>query len=102
GVGEVVAAARRERLQLPVPLDEFEDRDMVIIGVLDMAAAGKGRHGNHGDARAIAEEIQDLDLAAVIIAAALIGGDEQRRARPELRMRLELGDEVAQEALEIG
>ena len=41
-VREIVAAAFGQRFQLPVTLDEFQDRNMVRIGVADMPAASKG------------------------------------------------------------
>ena len=40
-IGEVVAAARRQRLQSPVTLDELQDRDAVGIGVVDVSAFGE-------------------------------------------------------------
>src|SRR5215510_8599090 len=62
-VGEVIAAARRERPETPIALDELQDRDMVIVGVHHAAAAREGRDHDERDTRAVAEEIERLDVA---------------------------------------
>lgn len=77
GIREVIAAAMRERLQIPIPLDELEDGDMVGVGVADVAAAGEGRNGDQGNARAIAKEVERLNVAGVIVAAALVQSDKE-------------------------
>jgi hypothetical protein len=46
GVREVIAAAMSERLQVPIPFDELEDRHVVGIPMADVAAARKWRHRN--------------------------------------------------------
>jgi len=38
--------------------------------VIDHAPLGEGRDGEERDARPVAEEVQDLDVAAVVVAAA--------------------------------
>src|SRR5713226_7904275 len=38
GIGEIIAAAMRQRFQVPVALDELQDRDVVRVGVADVAA----------------------------------------------------------------
>jgi hypothetical protein len=38
GVREIIAAAMGERLQIPIPLDELENRDVVGVSVADVAA----------------------------------------------------------------
>jgi len=38
-IAEVVAAATGERFQMPISLDKFQDRDVVGVGVVDVAAA---------------------------------------------------------------
>ena len=55
GVRQMVAASRRQRLEAPVRLDEFEDRNVVGIGVVDHAFLGKGRDRDQWDARAVPE-----------------------------------------------
>jgi hypothetical protein len=40
-IREVIAAAVRKRLQIPIPLDELEDGDVVGVRVADVAAAGE-------------------------------------------------------------
>ena len=37
-IGKIVAAACAQRLQAPVALDEFQDRDVVGIAVRDMSS----------------------------------------------------------------
>src|SRR5215510_3315613 len=43
GVRQVVAAAARQRLEAPIALDEFQDRDVIGIAVHDPAALREGR-----------------------------------------------------------
>src|SRR5262249_44224115 len=83
-IREVVTAASGERLQIPVAFDELEDGHVVGIGVADVAAARKGRNRNQGNAWAVAEEVQRLDVAGVVVAAALVHGDEQNGGGEEL------------------
>jgi hypothetical protein len=40
-VWQIIAAAARDSRQLPVALDELQDRDVVGVGVADMAAAAE-------------------------------------------------------------
>src|SRR6516162_11515572 len=75
-IWQVVAAPRRQRVEMPIRLDEFEDRNVVGIGVVDRAFLAEGRDGDQWDARAVAKCIEDLDITAVPIAAAFIDGDE--------------------------
>src|ERR1700739_3512581 len=93
GVGEVIAAAMREGLEVPIPLDELENRDVVGVAVADVSANGEGRNSDQRDARAIAEEVQRLYVAGVIEAAALVHGDEQNGGGKELRIGGEMVDD---------
>src|SRR5215813_14377798 len=47
-VRQVIAAARRERLEVPIALDEFQDRDMVVVGVHHPAARENGETTMNG------------------------------------------------------
>src|SRR5215813_10971552 len=62
-VRQVIAAARRERLEVPIALDEFQDRDMVVVGVHDAATTRERRDHDERNTRAVAEEIERLDVA---------------------------------------
>jgi len=84
GVGEVVAAATGDGGQTPIRFDEFIDRDVVGISVVDVARLGEGRNCEEDDAGAVAEEVQRLHVAGVIVAAAFVLSDEDRGAGPEL------------------
>ena len=77
-IGEPVAAARRQGRQRPIRLDEFQDRDVIGVGVIDYALPGEGRNGDQRNAGAVAKSIEDLDVAAVPIPAALVDGYEDR------------------------
>jgi hypothetical protein len=88
-VGQVVAASDAERgIELPVPFDELHEGGMLVIDVADMATGREGRNGDHRNARARAEEIDRLDEARVIKAAALVHGDEDRGLGPLLLVAL--------------
>jgi hypothetical protein len=43
-VREIIPAARRQWFQEPIPLDELQDRDVVGVGVADVASPSEGRH----------------------------------------------------------
>ena len=91
-VGKIVPAARADGANFPVPLDEFVDGDVVSIVVVNNAA---GRIlGNHQqwDARAVAEKVQRLHVAGVIVAAAFAEGDEDRRIVPIRRILHQVDD----------
>ena len=57
---------------------------MVVVGVIDIALFGVGRNRNERNACAVAEEVDRLDVAGIIVAATFVGGDEDCRRRPEL------------------
>src|SRR5271169_3635486 len=61
-IGEVVAAAEGDRFQFPVPLDEFEDGNVIRVVVRDVSAGGVLGHNDARDARAVAEEVQRLHV----------------------------------------
>src|SRR5205807_6644554 len=42
-IRQIVSAARSQRLEPPIALDEFQDRDMIVIGVRYVSAARERR-----------------------------------------------------------
>src|SRR6266849_6633686 len=72
GIGEIIAAAMRQRFQVPVALDELQNRDVVGVGMADVASPGEGRNDNQRNARAVAEEVQRLNVAGVIVTASFV------------------------------
>ena len=42
GVGKIVSAACRKRVQIPVPFDELQDRNVIRVRVVDVAALRPG------------------------------------------------------------
>src|ERR1700709_1931078 len=75
-VGQVVTAAIRQRLELPVAFDELQDRDMVAIAVMDLAAGRIRREDQQRDTRSVAEEVDRLDEARIPVTTGLVEGDE--------------------------
>lgn len=43
-VRQIVAAPIRDLRKIPVLFDELQQRDMVVVGVVDMALLGEGRN----------------------------------------------------------
>jgi hypothetical protein len=43
-VRQLVAAPIRDLRKIPVLFDELQQRDMVVVGVVDMALLGEGRN----------------------------------------------------------
>src|SRR5882762_3661293 len=50
-----------------------------------MAAAGEGRNDKQGNARAVAEKVQRLNVPGVIVAAAFVESDDERSVGEEIR-----------------
>ena len=97
-VGKVVTAAACDSLQAPVPLDELQDRNVVGIRVVNVPRFYVGRHGEEDDTRAVAEVIERLYVAGIIVTAAFILGDEDRGVFPELRVLLDFIYDLLAEA----
>src|ERR1700760_2468525 len=89
-IRKVVAAAIGQRLQSPVLLDELDDRNVIAVFVRHMAALGIGRHNDERDPGAIAEEVNWLDVARIVVAAAFVESDEDCGALPHFRIGLHL------------
>ena len=99
-VGKVVAAAVRDRAQLPVAFDELEDGDVVGVVVRNVSRLGVRRDDDQRDARAVAEEVERLHVAGVIVTAAFIEGDQDGGVFPEIRIGLNGVDDFLCEAFE--
>src|SRR6266481_1993436 len=100
-IGQIVAAAVAERgIEHPVPFNELNERGVLGVDVADMTALGEGRNGDDGNARACAEEIDWLDKAGVVVAAALVHGDEDGGLRPLVRVALRELDDVSGEGFQ--
>jgi len=79
-IREIIAAPRRQGLQVPIALDELQNRDVIRIRVVHMPALGKRRDDNQRDARTVAEEIERLNVTGIVEAAALVQRDDKRCA----------------------
>jgi hypothetical protein len=79
-IREIIAAPRRQGLQVPIALDELQDRDVIGIRVVHMPALGKRRNDNQRDAGTVAEEIEWLNVTGIVIATALVQRDDKRCA----------------------
>ncbi len=88
GFGHVVPAAGGHRTETPVPLDKLEDGDVIRIVVRDVSRFGVGRHHHQRNARAVAEIVERLNITRVVIAAAFVEGNDNRRIAPEQRVGL--------------
>jgi len=100
GVGEVIPATDRNRFQLPVPLDELQNRN--VVGVVVGYASTRRELGNHDhrDTRAISEEVQGLHVSGVVVTAAFVKGDEDCGVGPQRFIRFYRVDDLLGEALE--
>src|ERR1700733_315060 len=65
-IRKIIAAPIRQRLQIPIAFDELQNRNVVRILVADVAAFRKRRDSDQQRARAIAEEVQRLDVGGVV------------------------------------
>ena len=71
---------------------------MIAILMRDVTALGVLRDDDQRDACAIAEEVDRLDVARVIVSAALIEGDEDCSVVPKRWIGLDLVDDLLDEA----
>ncbi len=71
-VREIVAAAVGHPAQPKIALDELQNRDVIRIVVSDVPAGRIGGHHDQWNARSVAEIIQRLNIAGIIIPAALV------------------------------
>ena len=71
-----------------------------VVGILvrDVAGLGIRRNDDERDASYIAEEVEDLSVAGVVIAAAFVGGNENGCALPELGVGLDCFHNLLDEA----
>ncbi len=86
-VREIIPAPIGQRLQMPVPLDELHNRDVIGVSVVDVAASGEGGNHDQRNTRPVAEEVQRLDIAGVIVTTAFIEGDDESGVGEEFGSR---------------
>ena len=60
-IREIVAAAARQWRNAPIALDEFENGDVIIVGVHHSSAPRMRRNRQQRHAWAVAKEIERLD-----------------------------------------
>ncbi len=99
-VGQIVAAAIAYRGQVPVGFDEFQDRDVIGIGVRDVS--GLGVFGDYQDwnSGSVAVVVECLYVSGVVVTSALVEGDDDGSAVPEFFVGLNAVDDFLYEALE--
>src|ERR1035438_1984536 len=97
-VGVIVATAGCQRREAPVAFDELGQRNVVGIAVIDVSTLCEGRHDDQRSAGAVAEKVQGLDVAGIIVATTLVKGDEDRGARPGFRIGLNRRYDLLHEA----
>src|SRR5262249_7702909 len=76
-VRQIVTAAAGERLQSPVSLDEFENRNVVGVAVSHLAATGERRDSKEGNARSVTEKGDRLIETGIPVTAAFVEHDEE-------------------------
>src|SRR4030088_1197100 len=99
-VGEIVPATSRQRSQSPVGLDELQDRGVICVSVRDVP--GFGVLGNHerGYPGAVTKVVERLNVAGVVVAAALVEGDDDRGTLPQVFVGLDAVNDFLYEAFE--
>ena len=77
-IREIIAAPRRQGLQVPIALDEFQNRDVISVGVVDVPTFGVIGNDNQRNARPIAKKVHWLNVARVVVTSALVKCDDER------------------------
>src|SRR5579872_1965528 len=72
---------------------------MVVVGVDHASAARERRDHEQRYARAVAEEVERLDEARIVEAAALVPGHDDRGFGKQFRLGLDLIDDVVEQRL---
>jgi uncharacterized DUF497 family protein len=98
-IGEVVAAALGNRRQIPVALDELENRDVIRIAMRNMSRTEIRTYHKKYDPGAVPEEIERLDVSGIVIATPFVKRDEDHRIL-RIRRRLHSVDNFLAEPLE--
>src|ERR1700730_6266918 len=96
-VRKIVPAAIRDLWKIPVLFDELQQRDVVMVGVIDMALLGEGRNRDKRNPGAVAQEVDRLDISGIVVAAAFVGGNEDRGRLPEVGIAFNPIDQRLQE-----
>src|ERR1019366_3752737 len=96
-IGKIVAAVRRQRLQSPVFLNEFQQRGVVAISVVHVPGLGERRDYDERNARTIAEKVNGLNVAGVVKSARLVEGNEDGSCLPQSVLRLDGIHQIADE-----
>ncbi len=73
---------------------------MVGVRVVDVAALGEGRDDDKRNARPVAEKVERLDVAGVVVAAAFVQRDDERGFRHQFGLPLQVIHDVRDHALE--
>ena len=81
----------------PVRLNELVDRDMIVVGVRDVASGRVFGHDNQRNARSVAKEIERLHISRVVIAAAFVCSHKNCSGAPELGILLDHGYDLFDE-----
>src|SRR5580693_6534025 len=82
-VGEIVPAAGGHGTDVPVPLDELENGNVIRIVVRDVAGSGIRRNDKQRNARAIPEVVERLNITGVVITTAFVESNHDRRLAPD-------------------
>src|SRR5215470_8734713 len=78
-IWQVVATAVAEgEVEFPIPLDKLHERGMLAVHVTDVASSRERGHGDHGNARASAEEVNRLDEPGIVVTTAFVHGYKDR------------------------
>src|SRR5258707_15176786 len=82
-IREIVPAASRQRSKFPIGLDELQDRSVVGVGVRDMSGLGMRRDHQRGYPGTVAKVVERLNVAGVVVTAALVEGNDDGCALPQ-------------------
>src|SRR6202042_567656 len=99
-IRKVIAAAGGQWLQAEIPLDEFNNGDVVRVTVADVTALAERRNDQQRDAGTVSEEIDGLDVTGIVVAAAFILRDKDCRAGPHFWLSLHRAHDVFHEPFE--
>src|ERR1700733_1777413 len=98
-IREIVPATVGDLRQIPITLNELDNRHMVRVFVRDVSLFRVGRDNDQRNARAVAEKVERLHVTGVVVAAAFIKGNKNSGVRGVSRL-LQYVDDLFGEALE--
>src|SRR5580692_13156040 len=79
-IWQIVSAASADCRQVPVPLDELQNRNVVRVVVRNVARLGERRNHDQRNARPVSKKVQRLHVSGIVVTSTFVRRDKNRCA----------------------